>query len=189
MWNVWLVVFFLCFAKIQCDDCPPIITRADWNASDPKEIKPLSINPPPYVLVHHSATQSCFTVEACKRLVKSIQNVHMNTNGWEDIGYNFLIGGDGSIYEGRGWGIHGAHAIKYNARSIGICLLGNFQEQTPPEIQTKSLNELVSCAKQTEKVEDQYHLIGHRQASATLCPGTFLFKIVQGLPQFDPHPQ
>lgn len=65
---------------------------------------------------------------------------------FRDIGYNFLvipskmflsipiafetdrfqIGGDGSIFEGRGWGIHGAHVPKYNSRSIGICLLGNF---------------------------------------------------------------
>lgn len=51
----------------------------------------------------------------------------MDHNGWADIGYNFLIGEDGIAYEGRGWGIRGAHSPDYNAKSIGICIIGNFQ--------------------------------------------------------------
>lgn len=39
----------------------------------------------------------------------------------------FQVGGDGLVYEGRGWGKHGAHLPKLNSRSLGICLLGNFQ--------------------------------------------------------------
>lgn len=50
----------------------------------------------------------------------------MDHNGWDDIGYNFLVGDDGNIYEGRGWGIKGAHSPKYNANSLGICFIGNF---------------------------------------------------------------
>ncbi|KAJ8930233.1 hypothetical protein NQ314_016959, partial [Rhamnusium bicolor] len=100
--------------------CPNIISREEWNASAPKGVQPLKVNPPPYVVVHHSATPSCNSTEDCKSRVKGFQNYHMQTLGWKDIGYNFLIGGDGNIYEGRGWGIHGAHVPKYNARSIGI---------------------------------------------------------------------
>lgn len=50
----------------------------------------------------------------------------MNQKGWKDIGYNFLVGEDGNIYEGRGWGKHGAHSTPYNSKSIGICMIGNF---------------------------------------------------------------
>jgi N-acetylmuramoyl-L-alanine amidase len=42
--------------------------------------------------------------------MRNIQNFHMNTNGWADIGYNFCIGDPGQVYEGRGYGRHGAHA-------------------------------------------------------------------------------
>lgn len=50
----------------------------------------------------------------------------MDHNHWDDIGYNFLAGEDGNIYEGRGWGIKGAHSPSYNAISLGICLIGDF---------------------------------------------------------------
>lgn len=50
----------------------------------------------------------------------------MNTNKWSDIGYNFVVGEDGNVYEGRGWDKIGAHAPSYNSKSIGICMIGNF---------------------------------------------------------------
>lgn len=50
----------------------------------------------------------------------------MNEKNWGDIGYNFVVGEDGNIYEGRGWSKHGAHSVSYNSKSIGICLIGNF---------------------------------------------------------------
>lgn len=50
----------------------------------------------------------------------------MNQKGWNDIGYNFVVGEDGNVYEGRGWGTHGAHSTSYNSKSIGICIIGNF---------------------------------------------------------------
>jgi peptidoglycan recognition protein len=59
-------------------------------------------------------------------MVKGFQDYHMDTNGWSDIGYNFLVGGDGNIYEGRGWIRVGAHTPGYNINSMGICLIGNF---------------------------------------------------------------
>ena len=38
---------------------------------------------------------------------------------WVDIGYSFLVGEDGNIYEGRGWRASGAHCVGYNSKSIG----------------------------------------------------------------------
>lgn len=39
---------------------------------------------------------------------------------WADIGYNFLVGEDGNVYEGRGWTQVGAQTLNYNSKSIGI---------------------------------------------------------------------
>ena len=48
-------------------------------------------------------------------LSPGIQDWHINGNGWCDIGYSFLVGGDGNIYEGRGWDEIGAHTGGFNS--------------------------------------------------------------------------
>lgn len=53
------------------------------------------------------------------KLIKKINKFKNN--------FRFLIGGDGSVYEGRGWHKVGAHTIGYNKKSIGIALIGNFE--------------------------------------------------------------
>lgn len=53
----------------------------------------------------------------------------MTTKKWSDIGYNFLVGEDGNVYEGRGWGKKGAHTKPYNGKSIGICVIGNYESK------------------------------------------------------------
>lgn len=54
----------------------------------------------------------------------------MDVREWDDIGYNFLIGEDGNVYEGRGWGVKGAHFPAYNPRSLGICFIGSFDSKS-----------------------------------------------------------
>ena len=51
--------------------------------------------------------------------------------GWDDIGYNFLVGGDGRVYVGRGWTRLGAHNRGYNAQSIGVAFMGTFNAKAP----------------------------------------------------------
>ena len=50
--------------------------------------------------------------------------------GWDDIAYNFLIGGDEKVYIGRGWDTVGAHAgsTYYNSHSIGTSIIGNYND-------------------------------------------------------------
>lgn len=105
--------------------CPNIISRATWGARPPTSSSTLS-TPVAYVVIHHGASAACSTQSSCTSMVKSYQDQHMDVNGWSDIGYNFIVGGDGNVYEGRGWTKQGAHAPGYNAQSIGICFIGTF---------------------------------------------------------------
>jgi N-acetylmuramoyl-L-alanine amidase len=45
-------------------------------------------------------------------------------NGWDDIGYHYVIRRDGTVEAGRDEDVPGAHVVGYNAHSIGICLVG-----------------------------------------------------------------
>eukprot|EP00057_Strongylocentrotus_purpuratus_P029502 XP_011683976.1 PREDICTED: peptidoglycan-recognition protein SC2 [Strongylocentrotus purpuratus] len=105
--------------------CPRIISRSEWGARSPKSTSNL-VTPLPYAVVHHTDGSSCSTEASCMSQVRGIQNYHMDSNGWDDIGYNFLIGGDGNVYEGRGWNYKGAHASSYNSYSLGISMIGRF---------------------------------------------------------------
>ncbi|CAG0913905.1 unnamed protein product [Notodromas monacha] len=138
-------------------------------------------------------------------LVRSFQNQHMDVNGWNDIGYRsvinlnstplqqmawfyaqagFVIGGDGSIFKGRGWDKVGAHTPGYNFDGLGICLIGNFVSKTPTSAQLKAAKELIACGVEKGKIKSNYKLIGHRQAVSTACPGQKLYDIIKGWPHW-----
>ncbi|XP_055905690.1 peptidoglycan-recognition protein SB1-like [Eupeodes corollae] len=155
-----------------------IIKRSEWNAAKPIDKSPLNSSVP-YVIVHHSASPpACYTRLACQNALRSMQRTHQLVNGWDDIGYNFLIGadddGDGEIYEGRGFGVKGAHAPGYNYRSIGICLIGNWSESVPPQGMLDKMKQLINYGVEKGHIQRNYRLHGHRQVKATECPGKAL---------------
>ncbi|KAJ8032505.1 Peptidoglycan recognition protein [Holothuria leucospilota] len=138
--------------------------------------------PVDHFVVHHSGVvhHSCDDVSSCSRVVRGIQNHHMNNNKWWDIGYNFLIGGDGNVYEGRGWNVVGAHAgvAMYNNNGIGVCMLGDFTSSMPTQAALDALDELVGCCVSRNKLKRNYSVLGHRDVKSTSCPGNQFYNYV-----------
>ncbi|KAH9518929.1 Peptidoglycan-recognition protein SC2 [Bulinus truncatus] len=113
MFSLTIVILAVC-ASHAFGACPHVVTRAEWGARAPHSVTHFS-NPAHYAFIHHSEAGECNDRTSCAALVRSYQNYHMDTNGWSDIGYSFLIGGDGSVFEGRGWDKVGAHTQGYNS--------------------------------------------------------------------------
>jgi hypothetical protein len=105
--------------------CPEIISRTRWGARTPLEVD-YSLIPIENVVVHHTVTHTCDSESECATLLRNVQNFHMENLEFHDIGYNFLVAGDGQIYEGAGWHKVGAHTRGYNTRSLGLAFIGNF---------------------------------------------------------------
>lgn len=84
--------------------------------------------------------------------VESIHRLHLK-NGWSGIGYNFVIGLDGTVYECRPVDRCGAHTVGHNSNSVGVCYVGGVDKNGRPkdtrtEEQKKSMYELVMYLKQ-----------------------------------------
>ncbi|CAD7092420.1 unnamed protein product [Hermetia illucens] len=151
------------------------ISRSQWGAKSSKGSTKFS-GVIRYVVIHHTDSPGvCTTTDPCKAAMRSIQNYHMKSNGWKDIGYSFAVGGDGNIYEGRGYNVVGAHAPGYNSRSIGLVLIGNFMKSSPPDEMIAAAKNFIASAISAGKLSKDYKLIGHRQATSTSCPGNKLY--------------
>ena len=88
---------------------PNFVPRVEWEARDPTGITDFNHPASTGVIGHHTAGHRCFSKSECMSRVRGIQNYHMDSNNWSDVGYNWLIGDDGRIYEGRGPYRQGAH--------------------------------------------------------------------------------
>ncbi|XP_077977924.1 peptidoglycan-recognition protein SC2-like [Glandiceps talaboti] len=120
-----------------------------------------------YVIIHHTDTGSCSTVSSCSSILRGIQNWHMDNNDWVDIGYNWLIGGDGKVYAGRGWNSQGAHSPGYNSKSYGIAFIGDFVSSKPTQAAINSAKALLKCAVDTGKLSSGYVLYAHKDVRSS----------------------
>ncbi len=181
---------------------PPIIPRAAWGAD---QVPPRSA--PDYgvvqmAFVHHTVTANDYTPDQSGSIVLGIAKYHRDTNGWNDIGYNFLVDQYGQVFEGRAGGVDqpviGAQAQGYNSQSTGAAMIGTFSDVQIPEAAMASLTQLlgwklslhgVPCEGSLTIVSgggdlNRYksgtpvtmqRISGHRDGDATECPGNALY--------------
>jgi hypothetical protein len=118
--------------------------------------------------------------------LRGTQNYHINSNGWPDFAYSWCVDSMGRIWEGRGWGVAGAHTLDWNWKSHAIFLpLGG--DQAPTEAQIAACRTVIA---EHNRRYGKGFVKGHQQApNQTSCPGPqVLARINAG--DFDPdtHP-
>ncbi|KAJ8317500.1 hypothetical protein KUTeg_005404, partial [Tegillarca granosa] len=138
--------------------------------------------------IHHTSEQSCTDPAHCIKIVQGIQNYHIEHNGWWDIGYSFLVGEDGNVYEGRGWKRVGAHTYGFNSRSLALSFIGNFENRVPNEKALNAAKALLECGIQKGYLNPSYRLYGHRDALPNECPGTSLYNLINTWPHYSTIP-
>jgi hypothetical protein len=143
-----------------------------------------------------------YTPEQVPGMIQGIARYHRDSNGWNDIGYNFLVDRYGGIWEGRAGGIEaaviGAQAQGYNANSTGIACLGTFTSLPLDEPAMEALAKLIGwkLSLHGAPVQGTTTLIsaggasnryktgtpvvferisGHRDGDQTACPGDALY--------------
>ena len=103
-------------------------------------------------------------------------------NGWSGIGYHFVVHKNGIIERGRPLDAVGAHCWHHNATSIGINLVGNFEQAEPTTVQLDSAMRLIAELSHRYKLKPGAGTVfGHRDFNSTLCPGKNLYAKLSGL--------
>ncbi|XP_055681102.1 peptidoglycan-recognition protein 1-like [Lutzomyia longipalpis] len=158
--------------------CSSVVSRDKWNANAATETNFLEL-PVKIVIICHTVTPECTTLQACIRRVKSIQKYHQKEKHWGDIAYNFLIGNDGRVYEGIGWDKVGRHTKQFNEVSIGIAFIGNFSAKPPSKAALDAAKNLLQCGCAEGHLDANYTLFGARDVSNTESPGANLNQEIQ----------
>lgn len=104
--------------------------------------------------------------------VDDVRHWHVDERGFSDIGYHFLIGIDGTVYEGRPLDIAGAHCLGHNAHSIGICYVGgrDSDNKTPKDTRTPSQKNALRSLVDYYRRKFGASVHGHYEFANKLCP-------------------
>lgn len=129
---------------------PAIVPRTSWDPKgdcQPRRV-PSYASQVRFAVVHHTAGSNDYAPEEADDIVRAICLYHVNGNGWNDLGYQFLVDRYGNAYEGRAGGVTepvvGAHTTGFNDGSTGIAVLGNFVKVDPPPAVIGTLDRLLA---------------------------------------------
>ena len=162
-----------------------IVSRAAWGATPARSKSYVAARDRSAFAVHYDGDQTIrydtTCGEGCRRKIRGTQSFHMGSRGWADIGYNFWICQHGTVFEGRGWDVLGAHAgPSGNAPAIGVQIhIGGSQE--PSTAALAACRALYDTA--TERFGRKLAQRGHCDYMSTSCPGKPLLAWVRaGMP-------
>jgi len=162
-----------------------VISREEWNARDASGCG-IDTTPRYRMAVHHTAGNSSSNGDYSAKL-RSTQSYHMDSRGWCDIGYHFLVTYDGSTWEGREADYRGAHVGDQNSGNIGVSFVGCFHdddycEPLPPNLPSDAMitngGNLIGLISEYYGITvDETHVKGHRDhdGASTSCPGNHLY--------------
>ncbi|XP_024889967.1 peptidoglycan-recognition protein SA-like [Temnothorax curvispinosus] len=163
-----------------------IVERDEWGAQPSRPLRKMML-PVSYVIIFHTATAFCTTQSKCANQLRIIQNNQME-GIFDDIAYNFMVGGDGLAYVGRNWNYVGGYSRHYNGISIGIAFIGDFTSVVPPKTQLNAAKELIKFGVRAEKIAPDYKLLGARQVVTTKNPGNALYNEIIKWPHWSSEP-
>ncbi len=192
---------------------PTITSRTAWGCPDGQNFSGSgspSYTTVTHLIVHHEGCGPSTTEAACNtpppggwaQRVYSTWDYHTSPpptgNGWDDIGYNYLVDQNGIIYEGRGGGenVIGAHFCGSNGGTMGTCVLGRYNNTSYPAATQTSLKELLAwkaCDANIDPLATNFHssssqnlktISGHKDhnnCTSTDCPGTTAYNFLPTL--------
>lgn len=184
------------------DAQPEMVSRASWAGDDCAPRTGPVYGEVRAAYVHHTVNINDYSRAEAPQVVLGICRYHRNSNGWNDVGYNFLVDRFGTLYEGRAGGVGaavvGAQAEGFNSYSTGIANIGTFSDVPQSQAALDAMARLIrwklplhgyptsgtavmtSAGGGTNRYPSGAtvrvpRVLGHRDTNATECPGTALY--------------
>lgn len=184
---------------------PRIFSRAEWGADESRRKGTTDYaDEVRFAVVHHTAGRNSYESWESDDIVNSIYAYHTGSNGWNDIGYNFLVDRFGQIFEGRAGGIDraviAAHAAGFNSGSTGIALMGDHRTSAPTAAAQSALVNLLRWKFDVHHVDPKSTttevagrgsrfsegstvtldtIVGHIDVGNTVCPGEAMHSLIE----------
>lgn len=182
---------------------PYVMPRAMWGANESLvRESPAYVHRVRAVFLHHTDHVNTYDCDDVPAMLRALEADHVLSEGWDDLGYNFVVDRCGNVYEGRGGDgrgtVLGAHTKGFNKQSVGIAALGSFDTgayvpramldaiaavaawQLPPGADPHGRVRLTSTSDESRYPKGTtatFRVVsGHRDAFETTCPGQALYE-------------
>lgn len=132
------------------------------------EFQPVKCRRIDEIIVHCTATPA-----GRKVTVEDLRHQHVDINGWDDVGYHYVVYADGTVAEGRPVDKAGAHCRGHNENTIGVAYTGGLLQdgKTPADTRTpeqrKALEQLIGRLVKTYGI---VKISSHSDYAAKACP-------------------
>uniref|UniRef100_T1J1Y8 Peptidoglycan recognition protein family domain-containing protein n=1 Tax=Strigamia maritima TaxID=126957 RepID=T1J1Y8_STRMM len=136
------------------------------------------------MMVHHTSGGSCKTTEACKKLIKKIETYEMTEQHAKEILSHFFIGGDGQIYEGRGW-YYPDEYIPGKGLSLSISFIGDYNKHDAPANMLEAFDKFAQCFMKKVSGYCNHIFSVHSDHRCTDCPGSHLKAQLKKMKYYD----
>ena len=192
----------------QASDGPAdIAPRSAWGSDLPPTGPIVPENDVRFLLVHHTAGANSYAADEVPGILRGIYGFHTSPEkGWPDVADNFFVDRYGGIWEGRAGSLDGPVQGDATGGSQGFaqlcCFLGDHSLEPPTVEATASMTALLAFLSDRHGIatapgtETSFisrgsnlwpsgsevttaTIAGHRDMSATACPGDFAYSLVK----------
>ncbi len=159
------------------DDSYEIVPRSAWT-KEPIGPNHVLMGGVTRITIHHTDEHAGMHDRSDVDVVRKIENYHRGPERrWAAIGYHYLVGKDGKVYEGRPVKYQGAHCGD-NAHNLGISMIGDYQHHLPNSRMLQVLKAFLDDQRTRYSVPTR-RVYGHRDIKPTICPGDALYAWVR----------
>uniref|UniRef100_A0A336N4D1 CSON011123 protein n=1 Tax=Culicoides sonorensis TaxID=179676 RepID=A0A336N4D1_CULSO len=158
-----------------------IIPRKEWQRVPNYATKPLK-TPAKQIIISHTGAvlenefpTGCDTNEQCTKFAVKLEDYYINKQSWSDLPYNFFMGKDGYVFEGRGWKLDGSFRSSFGDDCLSIGFLGNYNKFVLSPIQKELLFTLIDDGL-SEIIDENHEIIGQCQIRENDNPGKYVYE-------------